>query len=46
MMWHELFLHTSIWVSEEGQEFKNFSKKLCFLNFECYKTTFTTFGFP
>jgi len=26
MVWHEHFLHTSIWVSEEGQEFENFSK--------------------
>jgi len=35
MVLHELFLHTSIWVSEEGQEFENFSKKCCFLKFEC-----------
>jgi len=26
MVWHELFLHTNIWVSEGGQEFENFSK--------------------
>ena len=26
-----LFLHTSIWVSEEGQEFENFSKNAAFL---------------
>ena len=26
MVWHERFLHTSIWVSEEGQEFENLSK--------------------
>jgi len=31
MVWHELFLHTSIWVSEEGQEFENFSKNAVFL---------------
>jgi len=30
MLWHELSLHTSIWVSEEGQEFENFSKKAVF----------------
>jgi len=36
MVLHERFLHTSIWwVSEEGLEFENFSKKCCFLNFEC-----------
>ena len=34
MVWHELFLHTSIWMSEEGQEFENFSKKRCFLKIE------------
>jgi len=34
MVWQELFLHTSIWVSEEEQEFENFIKKCCFLNFE------------
>jgi len=28
MVWHERFLHTSIWVSEE--EFENFSKKMLF----------------
>jgi len=44
MVWHERFLHVSIWVSEEGQEFENFSKKRCFLNFECQKPNFTTFG--
>ena len=31
MEWHELFLHTSMWVSEEGQEFENFSKNDVFL---------------
>jgi len=34
MVWHKRFLHTNIWVSEEGQEFENFSKKCWFLNFE------------
>jgi len=34
LVWKEHFLHTSIWVSEEGQEFENLSKKRCFLNFE------------
>ena len=34
MVRHELFLRTSIWVSEEGQEFENLNKKCCFLNFE------------
>jgi len=34
MVWHERFLQTSIWVSEEGQEFENVSKKYCFRNFE------------
>jgi len=29
--WHELFLHTSMWVSEEGQELENFSKNAVFL---------------
>jgi len=28
------FSYTQAWVSEEGQEFENFSKKCCFLNFE------------
>jgi len=28
MVWHKLFLDTSIWVSEEGQQFKNVSKKM------------------
>jgi len=46
MVWHELFLYTSIWVSEEGQEFENFSKKCCFLNFEWYESNFTTCGLP
>jgi len=31
MVWHERFLHTSRWVSEEGQEFENFSKNAVFL---------------
>jgi len=31
MVCHERFLHTSIWVSEEGQEFENFSKNAVFL---------------
>jgi len=26
--------YTKAWVSEEEQEFENFSKKGCFLNFE------------
>jgi len=26
--------YTQAWVSEEGQEFENFSKKSCFLSFE------------
>jgi len=34
MVWHERFRHTSISVSEEGQEFDNFNKKSCFLSFE------------
>jgi len=34
MVWHKLFLHTNIWVLEEGQEFEIFSKKWGFLNFE------------
>jgi len=46
MVWHELFLHTSIWVSEERWEFENFSKKCCFLSFECQKPNFTTFHHP
>jgi len=33
-------------VSEEGQEFENFSQKFCFPNFEWQKTNFTTFGPP
>jgi len=35
-----------MWVSEEGQEFENFSKTCCFLNFEWYEPHFTTFGPP
>jgi len=31
MEWQELFLHTSIWASEEEQEFENFSKYAVFL---------------
>ena len=31
MVLHELFPHTSIWVSEERQEFENFSKICYFL---------------
>jgi len=31
MVWHERFLHTSMWVSEEGQEFQIFSKNTVFL---------------
>ena len=31
MVWNQLFLHTCIWVSEEGQEFENFSKNYIFL---------------
>jgi len=27
-------------------DFENFSKKCCFLDFECEKTNFTTFGPP
>jgi len=46
MAWHERFLPTSVWVSEEGQEFENLSKKCCFLSFEWQKTNFTTFGLP
>jgi len=34
MVWHELFLYTGIFVSEEGQEFETVSKKCCFLHFE------------
>jgi len=44
MVWHKRFLHTSMWVTEDGQEFENFSKKCCFLNFEWYESDFTTFG--
>jgi len=46
MLWNKLFLHTSILVSEEEQEFENFSKKCCFLYFEWKKLTFITFGLP
>jgi len=31
MVWHELFLHTSIWVSEEGQNLKISAKDAVFL---------------
>jgi len=31
MMWHELFLHTSVWVSEEGQEIEISAKNAVFL---------------
>jgi len=51
MVWHELFLHTSIWVSEEGQEFENFSKNAVFLissaknqNSPLFATRRNTFG--
>jgi len=27
MVWHERFLLTGLWASEEGQEFEKFSKK-------------------
>jgi len=33
MVWHELFVHTSMGVGR-GKEFENFSKKGCFLSFE------------
>jgi len=41
-----IFSYTQAWVSEGEQEFENFSKKGCFLNFEWYKINFTTYGFP
>jgi len=31
MLWHERFLHTSMWVSEGGQEFENFNKNAVFI---------------
>jgi len=44
MVWRTNFSYTG--VSEEGQEFENFIKKRCFLNFEWKKANFTTFGPP
>jgi len=43
MVWHDLS-YTQAWLSEEGQEFENFSKKGCFLI--CNKNNFTSFGPP
>ena len=45
-------MHFGAWASEAGLgglaplDFKNFSKKGCFLSFEWEKTNYTTFGHP